>query len=236
MDLGRLNKEYWSKYNAGSTPGVEEIPALSFLERFSEGSNVLDIGTGTGTLAEYLAGLGFTVYGIDINDNEIASNTSRETNVAYSLQDITEGTNFRDSFFDLVIFRYTLTSVHKPQWHALAREIGRITKLGGYVWLAEPHVSNAYSKRYELGRQQLGDEHALYVFKDKELASHIEDTAALNKALADNQVSRIVRHYDEVELKNLFPQFEALDTKHVNHTSPSGYPLDTVVITLKKTS
>ena len=234
MDLGKLNKLYWSQYAQGTTPGIDEMPSVDLLEGLTPHANVLDVGTGTGKLAEYLAALEFSVYGIDINDNEIAANKTRGSEVVYSHQDIAEQTDFSDSFFDLVIFRYTLTNIHKAQWAALTAEIGRITKLGGYVWLAEPHINEAYDERYKLGKQKLEDEHALYVFKDKDKAAQIKDAASLEAAIAADEVSRIVRHYDEAELADLFPEFKPVDTKHVSHTSPSGYPLDTVIMTFRK--
>ncbi|HEX7633227.1 MAG TPA: class I SAM-dependent methyltransferase [Candidatus Saccharimonadales bacterium] len=234
MNLGERNRQYWSEYEAGTTPGVGNIPSATLLERLPQGARVLDVGTGTGELAEALSKLGLSVAGIDINDHEITANSARETSVTYSTQDITERTNFEDASFDLVLFRYTLTSIHKDQWPALRTEAERITKPGSYVWLAEPGVNDAYASRYALGSSVLGDEHALYVFNDKDLAAKITDTHALEAVIANNQIARIVRHYTEAELMDLFPSFTKISLEHNSDTSPSGYPLDTITMVLQK--
>lgn len=234
MNLGERNREYWQKYEAGTTPGMNETPPDELLRSLPIGAHILDVGTGTGRLAESLAAQGFSVDAIDINEHEIAANTQRTSSVRYSVQDVTTTTGFPAEYFDLILFRYTLTNIHKDQWHALSNELQRITKPDSYVWLAEPGVNDAYAARYELGSQSLGDRHALYVFKDKTLAAKVQDTTALQKAVAQDQIARIVRHYDERELTDLFPAFAKIDGKHVNDTSPSGYPLETIVMTLQK--
>ena len=236
MDLGKRNREYWSRYEAGTTPGIDVAPTPDLLESLPDGARVLDVGTGTGSLAESLASLGFSTSGIDINKNEITANTDRGSKVEYSTQDIAGTTGFHDAYFDLVLFRYTLTSIHKDQWKALIQEVDRITKPGGFVWLAEPYVNQAYTERYSLASHSLSDNHALYVFKNRDLAAQIKDAAALKEAIEHDEVARIVRHYDKNELLSLFPRFKKIDARHVNDTSPSGYPLDTIIMTLQKFS
>jgi ubiquinone/menaquinone biosynthesis C-methylase UbiE len=235
MDLGKRNQQYWNRYEAGTTPGVGEVPPRSLLEALPPEAVILDAGTGTGKLADSLASLSFAAYGIDINENEIAANSKRATGAEYSVQDIASHTTFPNNLFDLVIFRYTLTNIHRDQWPALSQEVRRIVKPGGCIWLAEPHVNNAYAERYQLGSQSLGDKHALYVFKDKDQARRVTDRVALQHAQDNDEIARIVRHYDEVELQALFPGFRKVSVEHVEDTSPSGYPLDTVVMTLQKT-
>lgn len=234
MNLGEQNLRYWSNYQAGTTPGLHEVPAAELLELLPEHAKVLDVGTGTGTLAQALSEIGLDTYAIDINQNEIKALQAQESSVHYSVQDITQPTTFTDDYFDLVLFRYTLTNVHKDQWSGLKKEITRIVKPGGYVWLAEPLVNEAYSARYELGKESLHDLHALYVFKDKTLAARVTTADELTKAIAQDQIARIVRHYSEEELRALFPGFTQVNSAHVNDVSPSGYPLDTVVMTLQK--
>jgi ubiquinone/menaquinone biosynthesis C-methylase UbiE len=235
MNLGELNRKYWSQYEAGSTPGVnEKVPDLGLLGSLPTNAHTLDVGTGTGRIADYLADMGFDSYGIDINEKEINENSKRGS-AQYSSQDIAGTTTFSDAFFSLVVFRYTLTNIHKDQWSDLSKEVNRITMPGGFLWLAEPQVNQAYADRYTLGNLSLGDEHAFYVFKDKSLAEKIKEKAALDETIAKGGVARIVRHYDKGELLGLFPNFEEIAQEYVNDTSPSGYPLDTIILTLQKT-
>lgn len=234
MDAGKRNQKYWSRYEAGSTPGIDEVPDKAFLAGLPESASVLDVGTGTGKLAELLAGLGFKVSAIDINEHEISANAERKSSVGYSVQDITQATMFPDASFDLLAFRYVLTNIHKDQWRSFSAEVDRITKPGGFVWLAEPKVNAEHKARYKLASELINDEHALYVFKDKSLASHITSKVELDDVIASDGVARIVRHYAEDELLALFPNFEKVSGRHVRLTSPSGYPLDTAILTLRK--
>lgn len=199
-----------------------------------EDASVLDVGTGTGRLAELPAGLGFKVSAIDINEREISANAERKSGVGYRVQDITGATTFPDASFDLLAFRYVLTNIHKDQWQSFSAEVDRITKSGGFVWLAEPQVNVEHKARYKLASELLDDEHALYVFKDRALASQVTDRSELNKVIVSDGIARIVRHYTEDELLRLFPHFEKISEKHVRLTSPSGYPLDTAILTLRK--
>lgn len=234
MDLGKRNQEYWNQYEAGSTPGIDEVPDKELLMGLPEDASVLDIGTGTGKLAELLTSLSFRVSAIDINEHEIDANTKRGSDVDYSVQDITGTTAFPDASFDLLALRYVLTNIHKDQWQAFSTEVDRITKPGGIVWLAEPQVNAEHEARYKLASEILDDEHALYVFKDRSLAPQVQNKAELDKVIASDGIARIVRHYTKDELIALFPNFEKTNEKHVRLTSPSGYPLDTAVLTLRK--
>lgn len=228
-NLGSTNKKYWQHYQAGTTPGVPQEPADTVLSRISLQDPILDIGTGQGSLADSLAARGYTLYGIDINSNEIKENQKRGTGVNYSAQDIVEGTNFPDGFFKLVIFRYTLTNIHKDQWHTLTDEINRITQAESYLWLVEPLVSESYRDRYSLASSLLEDDHAFFVFKDKELAKEITTKEQLEQAIENNSVSRIVRHYSVEEIVQLFPKFKLVNSETVEIPSPSGYPINTLI-------
>lgn len=136
--LNESNKEYWQKYKPGQIPTVPKEPPSELLSNIN---TILDVGTGDGVLAEKLVQKGFEVYGIDIAENVIEENKKRNTKVNYSVQNIINKTNYPNSFFDLIIFRFTLTNIHKESWKNLGEEIFRLLKNGGRVWVLEPLVS-----------------------------------------------------------------------------------------------
>lgn len=64
--------EYASSQGLGSDPYLLPVVIRTIRERASNGSRILDIGCGNGSLAGRLADLGFDVTGIDISESGIA--------------------------------------------------------------------------------------------------------------------------------------------------------------------
>lgn len=229
-----LNKKYWKQVPAKKTTSMDIIPSEETLRYIPNEGRVLDIGCGEGQLAEWFSKKGFKVNGIDINPNAIKACYDKETNVNYSLQDITEKTTFNNSFFDLVCSKFTLANIHRGDWELFRAEIERIVKPEGYVWLAEPLVSEDYSKRYNLAKNLFSDEHAIFVFKDPNLAKSIVTSEDLQDAISREDISRISRHYTRNELIDLFPSFDIVSEKINETKSPSGYKLNVFIGLLKK--
>ena len=223
-DLNENNKKYWQKYKPGQIPTVPKEPPEELLINTK---TILDVGTGDGVLAEKLAKKGFEVYGIDIAENIIKENKKRDIKVYYSIQNITRKTNFPNAFFDLIIFRFTLTNIHKDSWDKLGEEIFRLLKNGGIVWLLEPLISESYNKRYELASDFVKDKHCVYVFFNKDLAEKINTKEELQKAIKENKVSRVVKHYEVKELKYIFRKLKLTNNRVIEITSPSGYKIKT---------
>lgn len=233
-DIGELNRQYWRQYAAGSTPSAQELPTDKDLRLLPPRSRTLDVGCGGGALAEYLAKKGFESYGIDLNPHEIEANRNKRSGVTYSQQDILVGTDFPSHHYSLLTFCYVLTSIHKPQWPALTREVNRLLKPGGLVWLIEPLVSPDYNERYALASKTIDDDHALFVFKDPALASELKSNEDIAKAEENGLVSRITRHYTEDELNQIFHGFKSVEREYLTHTSPSGFAINAVKLVLQK--
>ncbi|MFA5828425.1 MAG: class I SAM-dependent methyltransferase [Candidatus Shapirobacteria bacterium] len=225
IKLNQENKKYWQKYKTGEIPSVPNLPPTTLLDNIH--GPILDIGTGDGALAEQLAVQGHEVEAIDLAENIVRANMTRNSKVRYSLQDITQGTNFDGAYFDLAIFRFTLTNIHKESWRELGVEINRILKPTGKVWILEPLVSESYRRRYLLASKFIDEPHCVYVFKDKELAEKINTEAKLKQALANDLVSRIVKHYTIDELKSIFNTLKLNDHRVIEIISPSGFIIKT---------
>ncbi len=223
--LNQENKSYWQTYRPGEIPSVPNLPPTTLLGNIH--GPILDIGTGDGILAEQLAIQGYEIEAIDIAENIVQANMAKNSKVRYSLQDITRGTNFLDEYFDLVIFRFTLTNIHKESWKELGRETKRVLKPTGRVWVLEPLVSENYQQRYALASEFIDEPHCVYVFRNKDLAEKIDTGTKLKQALADNLVSRIVKHYTVDELKSIFNVLELTDQRVIEVTSPSGFVIKT---------
>ncbi len=223
--LNEKNKEYWQKYKPGEIPSPSHYPPKKLMDSIK--GKVLDIGTGDGSLAEKLAKNGFQVFGIDIAENIILENRKRDTGVVYDIQDITKKTNFSDNSFDLIIFKYTLTNIHKESWKFLEEEVFRILKPRGKVWIFEPMVSESYKERYALASHFIDDKNCVYVFSEKNLAEEIKTKKDLEKAIEERMVSRIIKHYTEKELKLIFSKLKLIQNRRTQIISPSGFKIDT---------
>lgn len=224
-NLSRKNTSYWQIYKPGEIPSVPVFPPEKLLSEIS--GLVLDVGTGDGVLAEEMASRNLEVYGIDIAINIIQENQKRDSKVKYSIQDITDKTDFPDNYFSLIVIRFVLTNIHKESWESLSSELYRVLKKNGKIWVLEPLVSDSYKSRYDLSKNFIEDSHCVYVFKDKELASKVKSIDDLNDAIKNDQVSRIVKHYTIEELNMIFDKFTLDQGREIDVKSPSGYSIKT---------
>lgn len=110
---------------------------------FPPGTNVMDIGCGSGELLLRLKELSCNPYGIDIDDT--ASKFLREVmSLLVITWDIDNGIPFTDDFFDVIIMRHSLEHVYNPV-HVL-HEIRRALKPGGLLLIGVPNIDSFVSK------------------------------------------------------------------------------------------
>lgn len=223
-NLNLQNIKYWQQYTPGKVPSVPQSVPLELLKNLN--GPILDVGTGDGLLAENLSHKGLTVFAIDIAKNIIEENKKRTSRVDYSIQNITAKTTFPSEYFDLIIFKFTLCNIHRESWKKLGKEIYRILKPGGKMWILEPLVSESYNERYKLAANFIKDPHCVYVFNDKEVAAKVKTSADLKEAIRQNQVSRIIKHYTKDELVSIFSKLVLVDSRTLEIPSPSGYPIN----------
>lgn len=224
-NLSGQNKQYWQKYKPGEIPSVPQNPPESLLKTVT--GPVLDVGAGDGALSEYLVGKGFEVFAIDVAENVIAENMKRKSKVKYSVCDITKKSKFPDKHFGLIIFKFVLTNIHRDSWKGLSKELYRILKPGGKVWVLEPLVSDSYQERYALAEKILQDKNCVYVFKDKNMAEKIKTEQKLKEAISAREVSRIVKHYTISELEGIFKPLKLENSREITLYSPSGFEIKT---------
>lgn len=235
--MHHITKKYWKSVPANKTVSVSLQPSDEELHHVPARACVLDVGCGDGQLAELLAQKEFSVFGIDINHNAIEANINRNSKVHYRLEDITEKTSFVNNQFELICFKYTLANIHREEWPAVRKEVERLLTSKGFVWLAEPLVSNDYQERYDLSDKLLKDPHAIFVFNDPQVARTITTIEQLQEALLKGKILRISRHFKKEELiKEIFPHFEIISQKIVQIPSPSGFILNTLVALLQHRS
>jgi len=97
---------------------------------FAPGARLLDVGCGTGWLADH-----FNDYtGLDGSPDAVAAATARNRNV--QLHDVSQPLPLDDASFDAVVMKDLLE--HVPDPVALVREVRRVLRPGGRVFASSP--------------------------------------------------------------------------------------------------
>ena len=101
-----------------------------------------------------------------------------------------------------------------------------LLKPSGKLWLFEPMVSEVYRERYKLADNFVADSHCVFVFFDHDLASKVKTKADLEKAIQEERVSRIIKHYTQAEIQSIFAGLKLINQREVQITSPSGFEIN----------
>lgn len=129
VDFGRTAKDY-AKHRAGFPDSFfQRLSSSGFLR---ESGKILDLGTGTGTLARGLAADGFSVVGMDPSSTLLAEARELSASVEF-LQGKAEHTGLPAHSFDAVIVGQAWHWFEQEQ--ALA-EISRVLRSGGLLLVA----------------------------------------------------------------------------------------------------
>jgi len=132
-----LFKKVFKKYDTH-----REDVAVFLLEK---GDNLLDIGCNEGFLLSKAKGKYTNLYGIDIVSSRLAiarENFERElieNKVVLKTEDINNGLDFEDDFFDAVTIIATLSFIYNPFF--VIKEINRILKSGGILVVQVPNIA-----------------------------------------------------------------------------------------------
>lgn len=129
----------WYGLPEGRAVAAEEEQTLAgLLRRFPARQTVLEIGSGTGHFARWLAGQGHTVYGVDVAPGMLAVAAEHGGGPGY-VRAVAEALPFRDGSVDLALFVTSLEFTQDPA-RAL-REAARVSRHGlllGVLNLASP--------------------------------------------------------------------------------------------------
>jgi SAM-dependent methyltransferase len=144
MKAERINKKAWDRIFRDERNVLRKEPqeGMSEVVRLFEKKDVkrvLDLGCGTGRHLVYLAKRHFDVYGIDIAEHgmKLSKEWLRVEGFRAKLRvgDIYKKLPYRDDFFDAIISVRTLHH-GKMEWiRRLVREIVRVLKPGGYIFI-----------------------------------------------------------------------------------------------------
>lgn len=158
-------REYWNWRSKSFGHDSDKSPAIAntwesvLRELVAEtaGKRALDVGTGTGQLAMYLARNGFDVTGIDISEQMIARARQYAVesglNIDFRIGDA-EYPDFANDQFDVVVCRNLLWTLPRPE-NAI-REWQRVIKPGGRLVISDGFWMNTtWSRIHKLAFKTL---------------------------------------------------------------------------------
>ncbi|MFH1292075.1 MAG: class I SAM-dependent methyltransferase [bacterium] len=164
----------------GDAPQKDVLRFLKFLKK-QEGIElgnltVLDLGSGTGRNANYLAELGNKVIGLEISHTAInlAKSLAKKMNVKvdYKFHNIGSGYPFDNEMFDLVLDITSSNSLNKQECGIYLSETHRVLKKNGYFFfkgLCKDGDKNAKA----LLKKSPGAEAGTYINKDMNLIERV---------------------------------------------------------------
>ena len=127
----------------GQKPRVDLLNYLKFLKKKEgltlENLTILDLGSGNGKNANYLASLGNQVFGLEISPTAMAlaqkEAKGKGLKANYQLADIGREFPFVEGTFDLVLDIMTSNSLTEAERENYLTEVSRVLKPGGYFFL-----------------------------------------------------------------------------------------------------
>jgi len=138
-----MSSDAWLYWYWGKEGKIEEdIPLLAKRFKGLRASKILDVGCGTGRHAIYFARNGFNVYGFDQSERAIKRATLIQTEHLSAQLKVWNMTilplPYQDEFFDAVIAVRVIHHAKLATIRAIAKEIHRIIRKGGYLYLQVP--------------------------------------------------------------------------------------------------
>lgn len=156
LDLGKLTEQELKEFDQDHYGGVEAVEALAEAAGISRGQHVLDVGSGMGGPARWLAyKFGCRVTGLDLTESRVTGARRLTERVGLSkLVDFVQGDAtqmpFPPSNFDAVLSQEVWC--HIPEKDALLAQCARALKRGGKI---------AFTDIMTVGELSPTDEHQL---------------------------------------------------------------------------
>jgi 2-polyprenyl-3-methyl-5-hydroxy-6-metoxy-1,4-benzoquinol methylase len=162
----------------GQLVGAREAEAIARFAGPTAGCTILDVGTGTGRIAMFLAGSGASVTGLDASEEMLK--VGRERAVAqhaavHFVVGDAHALNFPDRSFDVVVSSRLL--MHTPRWRVCVKEMCRVARHRVVVDYPSARSLALLQSLYRRANYALGGStrQPYRVFLDRELASAFQE-------------------------------------------------------------
>jgi len=139
------NGAVWLKLNTQDLENMVET-TLSRLSLDLQGSNVLDLGCGTGAMLSYLSKeKGIIPHGVDLSRLNLYQCRKKMVNGHFSRQDIIKYLDETQTKFDLVILYGVIGCFTVDQQRKMIDKISNILNTGGVLWIgANIYTDSSY--------------------------------------------------------------------------------------------
>ena len=164
---------------------------------------ILDFACGTGRNTVYLAEKGFGMYGFD-QFRWVVKETSQKLKVRglharLKIINMEHRLPYNDSFFDAVIIIRALYHARIPTINKIAKDIVRIVRPGGYIYIESWQKSDGsrtrFTKTEERGTYKIGGGY-YHVFASNELKDLFPGCALLKFNFKNKKFNMLVQKYD----------------------------------------
>lgn len=176
------NKEYSNKklVTNKEDPQADTLRFLKFLKKDQkykvEGRSVLDLGSGTGRNANYLAQEGNDVIGIEISNVAMALAKSRAglmgVNVDYRLGDIGAPYDIGDNSIDIILDVTSSNSLDEKGREIYMKEMHRVLKNNGYIFV-RALCKDGNKNVKNLLKNSPGKEYDTYILPDLNITERV---------------------------------------------------------------
>ena len=215
----------WKNKNRSEIPSTL-IMDEGIFELFEPGSNILDLGCGTGDACIQMAEQGYMCYGIDISEHAIEeANGSKMMlglmNCEFEKMDCCD-IEYKDESFDIVIMKALLTAIpDKLLRKKTMEEAYRVLKKGGYLYIldfAQNWQNEYYRSRYLESLPELKEEGVFKVCDE------------------NGQELYTAKHFSNKEISDLYMDvgFTTYDYKTEKVQTRSGNVIEGFKIVVKK--
>ena len=143
---------------------------LEEITKYHTRGKILDVGAGTGSYLKAAKEEGWEEFGVELSS--FATEFARKKFGLEIFNGKLEDARFPDGFFDVVIMIHTIE--HIPDPANCLREIHRILKKDGIIYLSTPNFDSFNARRFKEKWWALKPEYHLYFFSPKTLGAMLK--------------------------------------------------------------
>lgn len=175
---------------------------------YLQNGRLLEVGTGSGRLLELLNGYGWQTYGTELGKDaaEYAQN-KRNLNVKHGT---IFDAKYEDNFFDCIYYHHVFEHVYDP--FKELKELKRILKPNGYLYIAVPNIASFEAKLFQQYWIALDPPVHLYHFSQKTLYHFLKSAGFTPHSFRTYSPEYNLYHSLKKYLQHVLPNSENSET------------------------